>query len=276
MPSKSVGGRKLAGGFDSRPPPLPKARSDQRRCAEPGERRSREGPDRGPTDRVHHTSLSVFLCAAPDKSSDRPPEGRTVFGRRPLEERRKRHGPPRWTTDGEEVHLTGGPARGIPGALGVPEPQRQDPSGDTTTAPDGSPTGAQPRGSCPRRTFAGPTSSGSSCTAVIRASRPTCARVRAGPEDLCRLGHRVGWRFRPETTSSWHCSVSAPRGCPKKVARGHGPRSRRAARRGLPGGRVRAGAGRIGTSPAARPSRSARFRCSRTASFALVCPRRPA
>jgi hypothetical protein len=28
MPSKSVGGRKLAGGFDSRPPPLPKCTSN--------------------------------------------------------------------------------------------------------------------------------------------------------------------------------------------------------------------------------------------------------
>ena len=60
MPSKSVGGRKLAGGFDSRPPPLTKAPSDQRRCAEPGESWSREGPDPSPNDRLHHTSLSLF------------------------------------------------------------------------------------------------------------------------------------------------------------------------------------------------------------------------
>jgi hypothetical protein len=60
MPSKSVGGRKLAGGFDSRPPPPLKVEFDQRRSADPGERQPLEGPDRGPRDRVHHTSLSVF------------------------------------------------------------------------------------------------------------------------------------------------------------------------------------------------------------------------
>jgi hypothetical protein len=78
--SKSVGGRKLAGGFDSRPPPLPKAPSDQRRSAEPGERRPREAPDLSSNDRVHHTSLSLFPppgagqvfrppAGGPDKSS---------------------------------------------------------------------------------------------------------------------------------------------------------------------------------------------------------------
>ncbi len=47
MPSKSVGGRKLAGGFDSRPPPLPKAPSDVRRSAEPAEAAAGKGPQSG-------------------------------------------------------------------------------------------------------------------------------------------------------------------------------------------------------------------------------------
>ena len=59
-PSKSVGGRKLAGGFDSRPPPLLKAPSDQRRSAEPVERRSREGPIPA---RATASTTQVFRCS---------------------------------------------------------------------------------------------------------------------------------------------------------------------------------------------------------------------
>jgi len=87
MPSKSVGGRKLAGGFDSRPPPLPNAPSDQRRSAEPGHRRPREGPIRA---RTTASTTPVFrspLRPAPDKSSDRPPEDRTSL-RTPSSRRR--------------------------------------------------------------------------------------------------------------------------------------------------------------------------------------------
>ena len=86
MPSKSVGGRKPAGGFDSRPPPLLKWHFDQRRSAERGERRSREGPDPSPKDRVHHTSLSVF--PPPRRRTSLPTHSRKtgqVFGRRPFE-----------------------------------------------------------------------------------------------------------------------------------------------------------------------------------------------
>jgi hypothetical protein len=44
----------------------------------------------------------------------------------PSKERRKRHGPPRWTTDGENADHAGGSARGVLGALRGPEPQQQD------------------------------------------------------------------------------------------------------------------------------------------------------
>jgi hypothetical protein len=158
MPSKSVGGRKPAGGFDSRPPPLPNAPSDQRRSAEPGHRRPREGPDPSPNDRVHHTSLSVSPppgagqvfrppAGGPDKSSD------SVLSK----ERRKRHGPPRWTTDSEESRWRISARSSSRTARPGTSPAR--PSSGTTTAHDGSPTGARPRGSGPLRTFAGPTSS---------------------------------------------------------------------------------------------------------------------
>jgi hypothetical protein len=95
MPSKSVGGRKLAGGFDSRPPPLLKAPSDQRRSAEPGEEQPQEGPDPSPNDRVHHTSLSVLPPPGAGQVF-RPPAGGPFkfsdsLSRR---DRRKRHGPP--------------------------------------------------------------------------------------------------------------------------------------------------------------------------------------
>ena len=42
MPSKSVGGRKSPGGFDSRPPPLRDSCVDQRGCTRPVARRVRE------------------------------------------------------------------------------------------------------------------------------------------------------------------------------------------------------------------------------------------
>jgi hypothetical protein len=61
MPSKSVGGRKLAGGFDSRPPPLLKEDSDQPLREEAGGGRSRKGLDRSSGDLRYHTSLSAAV-----------------------------------------------------------------------------------------------------------------------------------------------------------------------------------------------------------------------
>jgi hypothetical protein len=90
-------------------------------------------------------------------------------------------------------HHAGGSARGVPGALRVPEPQRQDYRVVQRPRPTGSSTGAQPRGSTPPRTFAVPTSSGSSCTAPSGLRAQHRARVRAGPEDPVRLGHRLGY-----------------------------------------------------------------------------------
>jgi hypothetical protein len=66
-------------------PPQTKAPSDQRRCCEPSESRSREGPDPGPNDRVHHQVFRCFLRPAPDKASDRSPEDRTSLRPRPVE-----------------------------------------------------------------------------------------------------------------------------------------------------------------------------------------------
>src|SRR5215211_2598232 len=65
MPSKSVCGRKPAGGFDSRPPPLAKVLSDQLLCPRIGAIRHRSGLGLSPTDRRQHTSLSTFVspCA---------------------------------------------------------------------------------------------------------------------------------------------------------------------------------------------------------------------
>ena len=48
MPSKSVGGRKLAGGFDSRPPPLRDSCSDQHRCTRRAAHRPGGSGFRGP------------------------------------------------------------------------------------------------------------------------------------------------------------------------------------------------------------------------------------
>jgi hypothetical protein len=53
-------GRELLGGFDSRPPPLLKRPSDQRRSAKPREGRLREGPDPGPLDA---STTQVFRCS---------------------------------------------------------------------------------------------------------------------------------------------------------------------------------------------------------------------
>jgi hypothetical protein len=75
MPSKSVGGRKLAGGFDSRPPPLLKEASDQPLREEAGVGRPRRGLDRSSGDRVYHTSLSVFASRGTGQVF-RPPAGR--------------------------------------------------------------------------------------------------------------------------------------------------------------------------------------------------------
>jgi hypothetical protein len=77
MPSKSVGGRKLAGGFDSRPPPLLKASLTSRvaPC------RARGGRGRGPIRaRTTASTTQVFRGSfrpAPDKSSGPPSEDRT-------------------------------------------------------------------------------------------------------------------------------------------------------------------------------------------------------
>ena len=78
MPSKSVGGRKPAGGFDSRPPPLSGKASDQPLREEAGVEGPREeGRSERRTPRPPHKSFGVLLRATPDKSSDRPPEDRT-------------------------------------------------------------------------------------------------------------------------------------------------------------------------------------------------------
>jgi hypothetical protein len=96
MPSKSVGGRKLAGGFDSRPPPLLEVRSDQRRSGAGREGRAGEGPRSEPE-----------RPRPPHKFSVLPPPGAGQVFRRPAggpdkssaavlsKERRKRHSPPR-------------------------------------------------------------------------------------------------------------------------------------------------------------------------------------
>jgi len=85
MPSKSVGGRKPAGGFDSRPPPLPKSASQQRRSGagrEAAAGKARPGPQRP---RPPHKSFGVSFArpgqvfrptaGGPDKSSAPPLEG---------------------------------------------------------------------------------------------------------------------------------------------------------------------------------------------------------
>jgi hypothetical protein len=86
MPSKSVGGRKLAGGFDSRPPPLPKAPSDVRRSAEPARGGRGKGAQSGPTaPRPPHKS---FVCPSAQHRTSLPtsrPRTGQVFSRRPLE-----------------------------------------------------------------------------------------------------------------------------------------------------------------------------------------------
>ena len=86
MPSKSVGGRKLAGGFDSRPPPLPKAPSDVRRSAEPARGGRGKGAQTGPTaPRPPHKS---FVCPSAQHRTSLPtsrPRNGQVFSRRPLE-----------------------------------------------------------------------------------------------------------------------------------------------------------------------------------------------
>jgi len=113
MPSKPVGGRKLAGGFDPRPPPLVKAPSDQRRSAEPGRSGRGKGPIRAPPTA---SATQVFRCClrpAPDKSSDRPPEERTSFRTPSLEGQEEAAWSARWTTNGEEAHHVGGFARGV-------------------------------------------------------------------------------------------------------------------------------------------------------------------
>jgi hypothetical protein len=101
MPSKSVGGRKLAGGFDSRPPPQPKRASNSGVPA-PGERAAAGKARSGP--RTTASTTQVFRCflrPAPDKSPDRPPEDRTSL--RPPSCRTKGGSGmvcSRWTTDG--------------------------------------------------------------------------------------------------------------------------------------------------------------------------------
>jgi hypothetical protein len=89
MPSKSVGGRKPAGRFDSRPPPLLKRPSDQRRSGAGREAAAGKAPIRA---RTTASTTQVFRCslgAAPDKSSHRPPEDRTSLQPPSSKERRE-------------------------------------------------------------------------------------------------------------------------------------------------------------------------------------------
>jgi hypothetical protein len=72
MPSKSVGGLTLAGGFDSRPPPLLKAASDQPLREEAGVGRPRKGLNRSSGARAYHTSLSVFASRGTGQVFRRP------------------------------------------------------------------------------------------------------------------------------------------------------------------------------------------------------------
>ena len=85
MPSKSVGGREPAGGFDSRLPPLPKGASNSGVPAA-GERRPRGRPRSGP-ERPRPPHKSFGVSSARRRTSlptDRRRTGQ-VFGRRPLE-----------------------------------------------------------------------------------------------------------------------------------------------------------------------------------------------
>ena len=81
MPSKSVGGRKLAGGFDSRPPPLRDSYVDQHGCDETGRQRVGEGGVPQPEDPVTHTSLRPDLTksslAAPSPGLDKSSRSRS-------------------------------------------------------------------------------------------------------------------------------------------------------------------------------------------------------
>jgi len=58
MPSKSVGGRKFPGGFDSRPPPLRDSCVDQHGCTRPVARRV--GEDRAQRLRKNRSPTPVF------------------------------------------------------------------------------------------------------------------------------------------------------------------------------------------------------------------------
>ena len=86
MPSKSVGGRKLAGGFDSRPPPLLKAPSDQSASGRGGRRRARERA-RSELRRPRPPHKSFGVRSARHRTSLPTARRKTgqVFSRRPLE-----------------------------------------------------------------------------------------------------------------------------------------------------------------------------------------------
>jgi hypothetical protein len=85
--SKPVCGRELAGGFDSRPPPLLNEASDQPLREEGGVGRPRKGLDRSSGDRVYHTSLSVFASRDTGRVF-RPPNGRPDNPQPPSSRRR--------------------------------------------------------------------------------------------------------------------------------------------------------------------------------------------
>ncbi len=106
MPSKPVWGRKLPGGFDSRPPPLQKVASDQPLREKAGGRKAAERARselRGP--RLPHKSFGVRFARHRTSLLTRPPGDRTSL-QPPSSRRRggKRHGPTHWTTHGEEGH----------------------------------------------------------------------------------------------------------------------------------------------------------------------------
>jgi hypothetical protein len=80
MPSKSVGGRKLAGGFDSRPPPLKKPASDQRRSTRAG-RVATAARARAPATRGSGRPRADSPRRAPRPDAARPREGRCDWER---------------------------------------------------------------------------------------------------------------------------------------------------------------------------------------------------
>jgi hypothetical protein len=94
-----------------------------RRFADPARGGRGKGPNRGPADRVHHTSLSLIPPPSTGQVFRPPGRGLDKSSAAVLsKEKRKRHGSPHGTTDCEESHRAGGSARGVPGALRGAEP----------------------------------------------------------------------------------------------------------------------------------------------------------